>query len=258
LARFLASGTGPVVNQRIELPALRESGEEFPVEIAIVPVRGEGPPVFVGFIHDITGTKNDERRRQLLMKESAHRIRNVFSVVQSIVALTLTDDRPLPEARQILSHRINALSRSHAMLAGGEAAGAPLASIIAMEIEGFSDRVDASGPDLVVTASAAQTFALILHELATNAAKHGALSAADGKITIRWSITKAIEGPRFAFEWRERGGPPVAAPSRAGFGRTVLEQMAAHDFKSAPTIEFAPGGLFYSLALPLSVLTKTE
>jgi len=258
LARFLASGTGPVVNQRIELPALRESGEEFPVEIAIVPVRGEGPPVFVGFIRDITGTKNDERRRQLLMKESAHRIRNVFSVVQSIVALTLTDDRPLPEARQILSHRINALSRSHAMLAGGEAAGAPLASIIAMEIEGFSDRVDASGPDLVVTASAAQTFALILHELATNAAKHGALSAADGKITIRWSITKAIEGPRFAFEWRERGGPPVAAPSRAGFGRTVLEQMAAHDFKSAPTIEFAPGGLFYSLALPLSVLTKTE
>jgi two-component sensor histidine kinase len=144
------------------------------------------------------------------------------------------------------------------MLATGEATGAPLARIVEMEIEGFSDRVDAAGPDLVVNASAAQTFALILHELATNAAKHGALSAANGKITIRWSIAKAADGPCFTFEWREQGGPPVAQPSRAGFGRTVLEHMAAHDFKSAPTIEFTPGGLLYGLAMPLAILTKVE
>jgi two-component system CheB/CheR fusion protein len=109
-----------------------------------------------------------------------------------------------------------------------------------------------------VNASAAQTFALILHELATNAAKHGALSAEQGKITIRWSITEAIDEPRFGFEWREHGGPPVTQPSRAGFGRTVLEHMAAHDFKSSPTIVFTPGGLVYGLAMPLSVLTKAE
>jgi PAS domain S-box-containing protein len=258
MARYLATGTGPVVNQRLELPALRANGEEFPVEIAIVPVKGDGPPVFIGFIRDITETKNAERRRQLLMRESAHRIRNVFSVVQSIVSLTLTDDRSPSESRQILSRRINALSRSHAMLAAGETTGAPLARIVEMEIEGFSDRVAATGPHLVVNASAAQTFALILHELATNAAKHGALSAAGGRITIRWSITEAIDEPRFSFEWREHGGPPVTAPSRAGFGRTVLEHMAAHDFKSAPAIEFTPGGLVYVLAMPLSVLTKAE
>jgi PAS domain S-box-containing protein len=258
LARYVATGAGPVVNQRIELPALRASGEEFPVEIAIVPVSGPGAPLFVGFIRDITVAKNAERRQQLLIRESTHRIRNILTVIQSIVTLTLTDGRPLSEARQIVARRINALARSHAVLATGETAGSSLASIVAKEIEGFSDRVDAAGPDLVVKASTALTFALILHELATNAAKHGALSAAGGKITIRWSIEDAADGPRFVFDWREQGGPMVAAPSRAGFGRTVLEQMAAHEFNSAPMIEFAADGLHYSLAAPLSALIKGD
>jgi PAS domain S-box-containing protein len=258
LARYLAVGSGPVVNQRIELPALRANGEEFPVEIAIVPVRGQGPPLFVGFIRDITEAKNAEQRRQLLIRESAHRIRNLLTVIQSIVTLTLTDGRPVSEARHIVLRRISALARSHAMLAAGETAGAPLARIIAEEIEGFSDRIDAKGPDLAVNAASAQTFGLIVHELATNAAKHGALSAAGGRITVRWSIEDAAGEPSFMFEWSEHGGPPAAASPRAGFGRAVLEQVAMHDFKSAPRIEFTPDGLRYSLSIPLAVLTKSR
>jgi PAS domain S-box-containing protein len=258
LARYLAVGSGPVVNQRIELPALRANGQEFPVEIAIVPVGGADPAIFVGFIRDITKRKTAEDLQKLLMAESAHRMRNMLTVVQSIIALTLADGRPLPEARSILMHRISALSRSHAMLVSGAGAGASLASIVGQETETFSDRVDAAGPDLALKASAGLTFTLILHELATNAAKHGALSASGGRVTIRWHIAEAVDGPRFTFEWREQGGPPAAAPSRSGFGRAVLEQMAAHDFKSAPTIEFDPAGLRYRLDVPLAVLIKGE
>jgi PAS domain S-box-containing protein len=258
LARYLAAGTGPVVNQRIELPALRANGQEFPVEIAIVPVSGEGPPIFVGFIRDITERKSAEELQKLLMAESAHRIRNLLTVVQSIIALTLADGRPLPEARAILMRRISALSRSHAMLVSGGAMGASLAAIVGQEIEGFSDRVETAGPDVVLKAAAGLTFALILHELATNAAKHGALSAPGGRITVSWEVAEAADGPRFTFEWREYGGPPASAPSRSGFGRAVLEHMAARDFKSAPTIEFDPGGLRYRLNAPLEVLSKGE
>jgi PAS domain S-box-containing protein len=254
LARYLTARAGPVVNQRIELPALRADGQEFPVEIAIVPVSGEEPPVFVGFIRDITERKAAEDRQHLLMSESTHRIRNMLTVVHSIVSLTLAGDRPLTEARTILSRRINALSRSHATLTAGVGAGASLRGIVEQEIEGFSDRAEAAGPNIALKASAGLTFALILHELATNAAKHGALSAASGKVTIRWTT----DGARFTFDWREQGGPPASAPSRSGFGRAVLEQMAAHEFKSTPVILFDPAGLHYRLDAPLAMLIKGE
>lgn len=254
LARHLATGSGRAVNQRIELPALRRNGQEFPVEIAIVPVSGEGPPVFVGFIRDITERKSVEDLQRLLVAESAHRIRNMLTVVQSIVFLTLIDGRTLAEAREILGRRINALAQSHAVLVSGAGAGASFASIVKQEIEGFSDRVEASGPEVALKARAGLTFALILHELATNAAKHGALSIPGGKVTVLW----AADGSRFTFKWREQGGPPAAAPSRSGFGRAVLEHMAAREFKSTPTIVFDAAGLRYSLDTPLAALAKGE
>jgi PAS domain S-box-containing protein len=258
MARYLASGAGSVVNQRIELPAIRANGEEFPVEIAIVPVQREGDPIFVGFIRDITEQKQAERRRQVLMNESAHRIRNILTVVQSIASMTLTDGHPVAEARQILARRISALSRSHAALSAAQATGVSLASIVSLEVEGFSDRVVASGPDLTMNAVAGQTFALILHELATNAAKHGALSAPNGRVVIKWSVSGVDGDARLAFEWREQGGPPVGAASRSGFGRVVLEHMAASEFKSAPTIELDPGGLIYRLEAALAVVTDSK
>lgn len=258
MARYLAEGTGPVVNQRIELPAMRANGEEFPVEIAIVPAEGAGSPVFVGFIRDITELKNAERRQQLVMAESAHRIRNILAVVQSIAVSTLRGERPIAEARQVISRRIGALSRSHATLIEGGMRSASLVNIIAQEIEGFSDRIDAAGPDVTLNPEATQTMALVVHELATNAAKHGALSAAGGRVTVRWSMPEAADGQRFRFEWREQGGPPVTAPSRTGFGRAVLEEMATSGFRSTPVLEFGAAGFGYSFETSLAALTKEE
>jgi two-component sensor histidine kinase len=101
-----------------------------------------------------------------------------------------------------------------------------------------------------------QTFALLLHELATNAAKYGALSRPDkGRVDIHWSIEGKAEDARFKFQWRERDGPPVVAPTRKGFGSILLDKLAAQDFGTQPMITFAPAGLNYSIDASLQVMT---
>lgn len=251
MARFLATGVGVVIGQRLELPALKASGEEFPVELAIVPVADHTPPMFVGFIRDLTEHKQTEQRRQWLLEEFAHRSRNLFTVVQAIIARTLHDARPAAETRTLLSQRINALARSQSALVN-RAEGADLSQIIAQEIEAFSERVAANGPALTINARAAQAFALIVHELATNASKYGALSSGEGHVALSWSIG---EDGRFAFEWREQGGPEIAAPTRTGFGSVVLEQLAASELALSVELHYHADGLVYRLAGPATGLT---
>jgi PAS domain S-box-containing protein len=248
MARYLETGVGKVLSQRLELPALKASGEEFAVELAIVPVATEGSPVFVGFLRDLTAQKQDEQRRKWLLDELAHRSRNFFTVVHAIISRTLSDARPTAEARAVLSRRINALARSHTALID-DPEGAALATIVTQEIEGFSNQVDAAGPPLKVNAKAAQTFALIVHELATNASKYGALSTDSGRVTVTWSVS--AEG-RLQFEWREAGGPKVKTPANTGFGSVVLEQLAASDLQGEVDLDYNANGLVYRLAAPVA------
>jgi PAS domain S-box-containing protein len=251
MTRYLATGTGPVVNQRVELPALRANGDEFPVEIGIVPIAAEGDTAFIGFIRDISDRKQAERRREVLLKELAHRSNNLLTVVRAIMHRTLKDHAAGP-AQEILDRRITALARSHAALAANPA-GASFRQLVAEEVEGFSDRVQAEGPDLHLNAAASQTLTLIIHELATNATKHGALSTESGRVDVRWSVDPTPP-QSFHFEWRERGGPAVMAPTRTGFGRVVLEQISATDFQATPIMTFAPEGLHYQITAALEHL----
>ena len=112
----------------------------------------------------------------------------------------------------------------------------------------------AAGPVLMLNSRVAQTFALLVHELATNATKYGALSRPEGQVSIRWSIEDAGAEARFKFHWQERDGPPVTPPVRRGFGCTMLEKAAAQDFGAHPKINFAPTGLTYEIDAPLSVV----
>ncbi len=108
----------------------------------------------------------------------------------------------------------------------------------------------------MLNSRAAQTFALLLHELATNATKYGALLQPDkGQVDIHWSIEGEGEEARFRFQWRERDGPPVVPPTRKGFGSILLEKLASQDFGAQPKITFAPHGLSYSIDASLPILT---
>lgn len=241
LADHLATGQSDLVGERVEQKILRAGGDMFPAEIAIIAVP-DTPPLFVGFIRDISEQKKAQAHSALLLNELAHRSKNLLAVVQAIINRTLRDHTGAA-ARSIVTNRIGALARSHASLAA-DPSGAPMRKIVTEELEGFSNHIHTDGPDVMLKASAAQTLALVVHELATNAMKYGALSRQEGTVEVRWRLTEDGASP-FAFEWRETGGPPVTPPTRSGFGRTVLEKIAAAEFNTTPSVEFLPTGLIY-------------
>jgi PAS domain S-box-containing protein len=200
---------------------------------------------------DVTANKQAEERQQMLMREVLHRTKNLLAVVQSIAAGTFR--RTKEPAQQAFLARLHALANAHGLLTDAAGKGAMLHDIARGQLAGFAGSVSVDGPPVFLKPSAAQSFALVIHELATNAAKHGALSSPAGSVAIRWSIHSESGTPKLQFLWREQGGPPVNRPSRTGFGTVLLEHAIA-GIDSAPSIDYAPTGLRYQTETALSML----
>ncbi len=202
---------------------------------------------------DITERKRaeEEQKRaaeaeQILVRELQHRTNNLLAVIQSIAQKTLSGSGPLDEARKIFEGRLLALAGTYRRLTKANWSGVRLREIVHLTLEPFAARTEIDGPDLMLSAKNAQNFSLALHELATNALKHGALSSADGKVSIVWTIASNGGGPVLKFRWRERGGPPVLAPDQRGFGTSLLEST----FKMI-NFDYAREGLTCEIHVPL-------
>jgi two-component sensor histidine kinase len=190
-----------------------------------------------------------EDRQLLLIRELQHRSQNLFAVIEAIASRTLIEGQT--NAKEVFAGRLHALARTHSMLASNAFLGAPLNEIVAQELTSFSDQVTVTGCDIAVNARAAENFALIIHELLTNAVKYGALSTRQGRVVIQCSIDGADGRGQFRFEWRESGGPPVSPPTSKGFGSTILFE-AAKQFSQDVQAKFSPEGLTYQLRLLLT------
>jgi PAS domain S-box-containing protein len=254
---WVVSGKVSEVNDE-EVIVERPDGSRVTAVVNIRSLRNERGEVTgaINCAYDITERKHVEEHQRFLMGELAHRGGNLLAVIQSIVARTLVGAKPIAEERNTLTRRLQALARSQSALMSKGFQGALVAEIVQLEFEAFSDRVTAGGPDVMLNSRAAQTFALLLHELATNAAKYGALSQpAKGQVDIHWSVDGEAEEARFKFHWQERDGPPVVVPARKGFGSVLLEKLASQDFGAQPTTIFAPHGLSYSIDASLPTMT---
>ncbi len=235
---------------------IRKDGTFFDVIYSSSPLRsGDEIIGLVVVFRDVTARKRSEERQRLLAHELEHRGKNLLTVVQAMVSRTLSSTEAFDDVRHALMRRIQSLAQSQNVLLSRGFEGATVAEIVNGEFAVFSDRVDAAGPDVMLHARAAQTLALVVHELGTNATKHGALSRPGGHVAVQWWIEGPAANARFRFKWRERGGPRVSPPTRQGFGRDLLEKAAAHEFGAAPTISFAEDGLSYDIdAAAASVL----
>ena len=191
------------------------------------------------------------QRHELIVAELNHRVRNILGLIRSLVSQSRTSAADVDTFATILGDRVQALARAHDQITAKNWGPSSLAGLIATEAEAFLgegvSRIDASGPAIHVQPQAFSSVALVIHELVTNAVKHGALAGDAGRITITWR--HEAEGD-VTLNWNETGGPPVAMPTRQGFGSTIIRQSIPHELGGQASINYAPSGLHARFVLP--------
>jgi PAS domain S-box-containing protein len=214
----------------------------------------------VSIVTDVTEHKAAEDHIQFLMHEISHRSKNLLMVVQSIARRTARTAGTLEEFENRFERRLQGLAASHDVLVSKNWQGAPLAELVRRQLAPFevqSSRFELAGPDIVLTAEAAQAIGLAIHELATNAIKYGALSQPSGKVRVSWMFDgNTGASPPLLLNWIEQGGPPVSPPSRRGFGHVVIGQMVERSLNGKVAMEFAVQGLNWSVSIPATNLVS--
>jgi two-component sensor histidine kinase len=195
-----------------------------------------------------------EQRLNSVIRELNHRVKNMLAVIQSIVLRSLRSGTIVDEARDLVAGRLQAMSHAVSLLTETEWQGINLRDLFSAQVLPVTTRVSIDGPDVVIGARAAQALALLLFELAANAAKHGALSTQAGAVKVQWSVEGAGKNAEFRFRWEESGGLPPADPQYSGFGYIVLDRVAPEAVRGVAKRFYAPSGFVYELQAPLSGL----
>jgi two-component sensor histidine kinase len=211
------------------------------------------PIEFVGTVRILLRLRDAESHRELLIRELSHRVKNSLAIVQSLVSFTRRSVASLDEFEALLISRVHAMARAHdiLMLTAGE--GASLASIIEAVVGPFGrDRFLLHGPNVWLAPNPAVRFGLAMHELATNASKHGALTTDGGQIEVHWAADTTMPPGLLNLSWTEMGGPEVAGPLEGGLGATLVGTLLAPDTESATRFDYLPSGLQFCAGLALS------
>lgn len=242
-----AARNEPFANEEFEIRFSDESSTAILMQAA--PLRNAAGKIVGGVCAaiDISERKRVEDHRLLLLNELNHRVKNTLATVQSIAARSFRGPQSGENARALFEARLMSLSRAHDVLTEENWQGANLDEIVGQAIMpykgGDPNRFQVKGPLVRLRAKMALSISMALHELATNAAKYGALSNGNGSVKITWHIERQEQHPFLRLEWRELGGPMVAPPAHKGFGSRLIEHGLAQDLAGGAKLEFLPEGL---------------
>ena len=255
VAQAAALLAGEIATYSMEKRYLTKAGEAVWINLTVSLVRTEAgePDYFVSIAEDINFRKAAEAEQQsyqehlrLLINELNHRVKNTLATVQSMAAQTMRGEADQKAAYETFVGRLVGLSQVHDVLTRERWQGAPLRDVVERALRPFTgagERVRLEGPEVWLQPGAALSMALVFHELATNAVKYGALSAATGRVDLNW----ALEGERLTLDWTESGGPPVTPPTRKGFGSRLIQRGLKGELKGQATLRFEPDGLICAM-----------
>ena len=222
-----------------------------------VPVRDQRGEIveWVGTLHDIHDRKLESEKRELMVGELRHRMKNLITVIVALAKNSRRRNEDTPEVQEFLKRflgRLHALAAAADLLLASNReaidAGAVIRATLVPFDEETSNRIRISGPDLQLSEDLGGGLALAVHELATNALKYGALSAAGGTISLTWNVVAGADGDEVVFEWKEQGGPPPEPPTREGFGYRVIKSVTSREKTGSVTIEYPPDGVYCRIA----------
>jgi two-component sensor histidine kinase len=247
---------------KVEFRAVTANGERRWLK-GLAWVSNDGAPsirMIRGMFLDMTESRNLEESEKRLRGEVDHRAKNLLAVVQSMATLAYSSKLSSGEFLEALVRRIQALTRAHDQLAARRWKGVYLRELVAGEVQAFSksarSRIRIEGVDLNLAPRAVQTLSLVLHELAANAERHGALSVPDGSVSISWSIVGGENTEMVHFLWEEHGAPVVMDRERKGFGTLIMEHAVAHNLNASGKLEFGPAGVRYRLEVARGELAE--
>ena len=209
----------------------------------------------IGVSTDITEREIRARHVEFIMRELSHRSKNLLAIIQSVARQSILQSSSLEDFERHFTGRLTSLASLHDLLVQEEWRGASLRAIAQTQIGPFAgERAALDGPELLVKPDIAQVMSMIFHELSTNASKYGALSNAEGTITVAWRVAGAL----LSLRWQEAGGPAVRPPARKGFGTLVLERIALQIPHAKIAYEFRPEGVVWSLDAPIKPLVDGD
>jgi len=253
VAEAAAGGVG-----RFQGPVATLKGTPKYWDVRVTAIRGPDgkPQQLLAISRDITLEQNASEMTRTLSRELQHRVKNSLGMVTAIINQTFRTQHSSADIRAVLLSRIAALTHAQDALTAGNWQTASIESVIAAALaphRSGTGRFELIGPDLTLSAKQALSLTLALHELATNAAKYGALASDHGHIRLVWSVGNGAAAA-FVLQWQEVGGPPVTQPRRRGFGSRLIEQIVPADFGGKARIEYKPAGVVYELTAPAANL----
>jgi PAS domain S-box-containing protein len=207
-----------------------------------------------GLTLDITERKRAEERQDLLIAELDHRVKNVLARVAVVAMYTRRGSSSMDEFIRTLDGRIQSMAAAHSLLSQSRWQGVELSGLVRHQLAPYATdaNITIDGPHVMLSAAATQAVATVIHELVTNAAKYGALSTSDGRVSVSWDRKSGRDAPaRLTIVWREVGGPPIVAPIHLGFGTNLIRDLIPHELGGTVDLAFPPEGANCKFEFPL-------
>ncbi|CCD92476.1 putative two-component sensor histidine kinase with PAS/PAC domains [Bradyrhizobium sp. ORS 375] len=254
--RILATVVSGAIIDNFETVRLRKDGALIDVSVTVSPVRDSAGRIIGAskIVRDITDKRRTREQLRTLLAEVNHRSKNMLSLVQAIARQMTRHGRQLDLNRFL--ERLQAIASNQDLLIQNDWRFIPIGDLVRSQLGAFRDlignRIAIDGPQIELTPEAAQAIGMAVHELATNAAKYGALSSDDGRVALNWTQ----DGDDFDMSWRESDGPPVSHPEHKGFGSRVISDMVRAGLEGTVEVEFAPPGLRWHLRCPLQRISR--